>query len=205
VSQSDRAGGAGLAWRARRVKPGSHRSGSPSTAGSSWNSMLHGSPRTAACSPTVSWTLVHLGASGRCAQSLLHFPENPRGGREMDSYDPRQPGDQDSAQGSGRRLASLRAELLPPLSPGGAPPPANRHVNRPCRLPKHRERIRQMSSNSSSQNRTGTQPKEGLQRRDLLLSASALVATGAVAPDRIRSTGSSRRVRPGDGRNGSRE
>lgn len=38
-----------------------------------------------------------------------------------------------------------------------------------------------MSSNSSSQNRTGTQPKEGLQRRDLLLSASALVATGAVA------------------------
>ena len=38
-----------------------------------------------------------------------------------------------------------------------------------------------MSSNSSSQNRTGTQPKEGLQRRHLLLFATALVATGAVA------------------------
>jgi len=38
-----------------------------------------------------------------------------------------------------------------------------------------------MSSNSSSQYRKGTQPKEGLQRRDLLLSTAAFVATGAVA------------------------
>ena len=36
------------------------------------------------------------------------------------SYDPCQPQHQDSAQGHQGRLASLRAELLPPLPPGGA-------------------------------------------------------------------------------------
>ena len=48
------------------------------------------------------------------------IPENPRGGREDGSYDPLPARDQDPAQGAEGRLAPLRAELLPPLPPGGA-------------------------------------------------------------------------------------
>ena len=47
------------------------------------------------------------------------IPENPRGGRE-DGATIRATRHQDPAQGHQGRLASLRAELLPPLSPGGA-------------------------------------------------------------------------------------
>ena len=54
------------------------------------------------------------------------------------SYDPRQPDDPHSAQGAEGRLASLRAELLPALSPGGAPCRAGRHLDQPCRLSLHR-------------------------------------------------------------------
>src|SRR6516162_9613387 len=46
--------------------------------------------------------------------------------------------DQDPAQGAQRRLASLRAQLLPALSPGGAPCGACRYVDKPCRFPLHR-------------------------------------------------------------------
>ena len=59
------------------------------------------------------------------------IPENPRGGREDASYDPRQPQHQDSAQGDQGRLASVRAELLPPLPPGRAPR-ASRSTRRPA-------------------------------------------------------------------------
>ena len=67
------------------------------------------------------------------------IPENPRGGargRQLRSEPAR---DQDSAQGHQRRLASLCAELLPPLSPGGAPCGTGRYVNEPCRLSLCRE------------------------------------------------------------------
>ena len=49
------------------------------------------------------------------------IPENPRGGREDESYDPLPAGDPDPAQGAEGRLASVRAQLLPPLPAGGAP------------------------------------------------------------------------------------
>ena len=58
------------------------------------------------------------------------IPENPRGGREEASLDP--PARyQDPAQGHQGRLASLRAELLPALPPGGAPCRDGGHVNQP--------------------------------------------------------------------------
>ena len=59
-------------------------------------------------------------ACRRCAKACC-VPENPRGGaeaRELRSAPARDP---DPAQGAEGRLASLRAELLPPLSSGGAP------------------------------------------------------------------------------------
>ena len=47
------------------------------------------------------------------------IPRNPRGGpRAETAYDPCQPNDPHSSQGSEGRLASLRAELLPALPPG---------------------------------------------------------------------------------------
>jgi len=42
---------------------------------------------------------------------------------------------QNSAQGIEGRLASVRAELLPPLSPSRTPRRADRHVDQPCRVP----------------------------------------------------------------------
>ena len=47
----------------------------------------------------------------------------------------------DSAQGAEGRLAPLRAELLPALSPCRASCRAGRHLDQPCRLPLHRQII----------------------------------------------------------------
>ena len=49
------------------------------------------------------------------------IPRKPSRRARGGSYDPCQPQHQDPTQGAERRLASLRAELLPPLSAGGAP------------------------------------------------------------------------------------
>ena len=70
------------------------------------------------------------------------IPENPRGGPEDGELRPAPAEHQDSAQGDQGRLASVRAELLPPLSAGRAPCRAGRHVDEPCRLPLHQARKR---------------------------------------------------------------
>jgi sulfatase modifying factor 1 len=44
-------------------------------------------------------------------------------------------GYQDTPQGAQGRVAPLRAELLPPLPPRGAPCRAGRYVHQPCRIP----------------------------------------------------------------------
>ena len=63
------------------------------------------------------------------------IPENPRGGREERQLRSAPAEHQDSAQGAEGRLASLRAELLPPLPAGRAPRRADRHLDQPCRIP----------------------------------------------------------------------
>ncbi len=64
----------------------------------------------------VDQRLVLTQAPGRCAESLLHSGKSARwiGKRELRLLSAQH---QNSAQGSQRRLASLRPELLPPLSP----------------------------------------------------------------------------------------
>ena len=62
------------------------------------------------------------------------IPENPRGGREDASFDPCQPQHQDSPQGDQGRLAPVRAELLPPLSPRRAPCRGGRYVDESSRV-----------------------------------------------------------------------
>ena len=69
------------------------------------------------------------------------IPENPRGGRKADSFDPRDPSSKNSAKGRQGRLASLCAELLPSIPPRSAPRAANRHRHEPCRLSMCRQRL----------------------------------------------------------------
>ncbi len=72
-------------------------------------------------------------ASGRRAESVLHSGKSTRrsGERELQFLPAEH---QDSAQSFKGRLASLRAELLPPLPSGRAPRATGRHINQSCRL-----------------------------------------------------------------------
>ena len=83
--------------------------------------------------------LVFAEARGRCAEGLLHPGKSARRtrGRQLR---PRAAADQDSPQGDQRRLASLRAELLPSLPAGGAPCGAGRHVHEPSWVSMHQAR-----------------------------------------------------------------
>ena len=71
------------------------------------------------------------------------IPENPRGGPRGRQLRPLPAADQNSAQGAERRLASLRAQLLPPLSAGRAPSRAGRHVDQPRRVSVRHQRKEQ--------------------------------------------------------------
>ena len=75
---------------------------------------------------------------GRCRQGLLRAGESARrrDGSELRSAPARHP---HPAQGAERRLASLRAQLLPALSSGGAPCRAGRYLDQSCRLSVHRQ------------------------------------------------------------------
>jgi formylglycine-generating enzyme len=78
-------------------------------------------------------------APDRRAQGLLH-PREPARRAQRGKLRPWPARHQDPAQGAQRRLAPMRAQLLPPLPPGGAPCGADRHIDEPCRLPLRRPR-----------------------------------------------------------------
>ena len=78
--------------------------------------------------------LVSAETSGRMRQRPAAFRKTRAVHAEVQSYDPCQPHNQHSAQGPEGRLASLRAELLPALSPGRAPRRAGRYVHQPRRI-----------------------------------------------------------------------
>ena len=68
------------------------------------------------------------------------IPKNPRGGREDNSYDPRTTNVKDSTEGHQRRLAFVRAELLPTLPAGCAPCGAGRHLHESSWVSMHQAR-----------------------------------------------------------------
>ena len=77
-------------------------------------------------------------ARGRCAEGVLHSGKSarrPRGGQLR----PASAEHQNSAQGDQGRLASVRAELLPPLPPGRASCRGGRYVDEPSRIPLREE------------------------------------------------------------------
>ena len=80
-------------------------------------------------------------ARGRRAEGVLHpgkSARRPRGGQLR----PVPAQHQDSAQGDQGRLASVRAELLPPLSPGGAACGGDRYLDQSSRIPVREEDCR---------------------------------------------------------------
>ena len=77
-------------------------------------------------------------AHRRRAQGLLRAGESARR-RDGGELRPAPARRAHPAQGAEGRLASLRAQLLPALSPRGAPRRAGRHLDQPCRLPLHRQ------------------------------------------------------------------
>ena len=82
--------------------------------------------------------LVRAKARGRRAEGLLHPRKSARRprGRQLR---PLSAEHQDSAQGHQGRLASVRAELLPPLPAGGAPCRGDRYLDEPSRISLRRE------------------------------------------------------------------
>ena len=68
------------------------------------------------------------------------IPENPRGGREDGSYDPRTTNVKIPQKGHQRRLAFVRAELLPTLPAGSAPCGAGRYFHQSSWLSMHQAR-----------------------------------------------------------------
>src|SRR5450432_1909343 len=127
--------------------------------------------------------LVFVEARGRRAKGMLYPVKSARWARTR-KLRPKPAADQDSPQGDQGRLAPLRAELLPPLSPGSAPCTAYRHVNEPCWLSLHYQREDDAMSDDrlKGTSQDGTpQNNDGLKRRDLLLSSSTLLAASVLS------------------------
>ena len=138
-------------------------------------------------------------ARSRRAEGVLHSGKPARRARGGELR-PASAGHQDSAQGDQGRLASLCAELLPPLSACRAPCRADRHVNQPSRIPVRRSTTRRLVSggvvNRSGSKHMGQQNSEdashtaaevtsndggGLNRRNMLLAGTTVAAVSAFA------------------------
>jgi hypothetical protein len=78
--------------------------------------------------------LVRPPAHGRRAEGVLHPAESARRARGS-KLRPHSAECQNSAQGAEGRLAPVRTELLPALSPGRAPSGADRYISVPRRVP----------------------------------------------------------------------
>ena len=140
--------------------------------------------------------LVRAKARGRRAEGLLHPRESARRprGRQLR---PLSAEHQDTAQGHQGRLASVRAELLPPLPAGGAPCRGDRYLDEPSRISLRREGSARaiipvswkegesrMRGNAEDQDRVAISSDKAddksINRRNILLGTSTLVATAAM-------------------------
>src|SRR5262249_11750556 len=124
----------------------------------------------------VDHRLVVDAAHRRCREALLRSAKSARRtrGRELR---PVPAADQDSPQGDQGRLASVRTELLPPLSPGRAPCRADRYVDQPSRISVCRGDRELSRSSAKDQDRAGRTPN----RRSILLGGTTLAASALAA------------------------
>src|SRR5262245_2851224 len=95
--------------------------------------------------------LVFAQARSRCAEGLLHPGEPARRTRSREPR-PATAENQDSEKGDQGRLASVRAELWPPLPPGRAPCAAGRYVDEPRRFPLRDQREERAMSKQDNGN-----------------------------------------------------
>jgi arylsulfatase A-like enzyme len=79
------------------------------------------------------------------------------------------------AQSIEGRFAFVRAQLLPPLSSGGAPCGTHRHIDEPCGVS-----LRQQEETIMRKSNEHDVKKPGVNRRAMLLAGSSLVAAGGV-------------------------
>ena len=84
--------------------------------------------------------LVLAEARGRCAEGVLHSGKSARRAARTTATTPASRNIRIPRKVHQRRLASVRAELLPPLPAGRAPCGAGRHVHEPCRVSLHQAR-----------------------------------------------------------------
>src|SRR5262245_46779059 len=111
--------------------------------------------------------LVFAQARSRCAQGLLHSGKPARRTRGGELR-PATAEHQDSEKGDQGRLASVRAELLPPLPPGRAPRAAGGYVDEPCRFSLRDQGEERAMRNRDNGNETGRKERV-LNRRNILL------------------------------------
>src|SRR5262245_62971690 len=121
--------------------------------------------------------LVFAQARSRCAEGLLcpGKPARRTRGRELR---PATAEHQDPAEGHQGRLASVRAELLPPLPPGRAPCAAGGYVDEPRRFPLRDQREERAMSNRDNGNEIDGKER-ALNRRNILLGGTTLAAASA--------------------------
>src|SRR5262245_4086750 len=121
--------------------------------------------------------LVSSQARSRRVEGLLHSgqPARGTGGRELR---PATAEHQDPAQCDQGRLASVCAELLPPLPPGRAPCTAGGYVDEPCRFSLRDQGEERAMSNRDNGNETGRKERV-LNRRNILLGGTTLAAASA--------------------------
>ena len=139
------------------------------------------------------WThgLVVGQARSRRAEGVLHSGKSARRarGRQLRSAPAE---DQNSPQGHQRRLASVRAELLPPLSPGRAPCGAGRYVDKPCRI-SMRCQNRERPMPSQDEGDRSSLKQGAFNRRNMLLAGTTIAAASALGSTASR-RGSARTI-----------
>src|SRR5262245_21055532 len=123
--------------------------------------------------------LVRGEARSRCAEGLLHPAKSARRTRRAELR-PLPTQHQDRAQGDQRRLAPVRAELLPPLPPGRAPCGSGRYVNQPSRIS-----LRGSGKDNVMTTKNESDRERALSRRNILL-AGTTIAASTIAPTSLR-------------------
>src|SRR5580704_14296145 len=129
--------------------------------------------------------LVCAKAPGRRAESVLRSGKSARQ-RRGGKLRPLPAADQNSPQSHQRWLASVRAELLPPLPSGRAPCGSGGYVDEPSRIPMCRPNREQIMSRDDNQDKPS--PTNGvLNRGNILLGGTTLAAASAIATgDRVQ-------------------
>src|SRR5215472_16541512 len=113
-------------------------------------------------------------APGGRAESVLRAGKPARRARGG-QLRPVSAANQNPAQGHQRRLASVRAELLPPLPPGRAPRRAGRYVHKSRRIQVRHSRRKTLMTNTNE-----SEDKGALSRRNILLASTTLAAASAL-------------------------